>query len=60
MSDEAKNEDDDRIIKEIDAFMGDVAFTKELEAYLKFVFEKEYMMLLNFYPNHALLTDEEL
>ena len=40
--------------------MGDVAFTKELEAYLKFVFEKEYMMLLNFYPNHALLTDEEL
>ena len=40
--------------------MGDVAFKKELEAYLKFVFEQEYKMLLNFYPNHELLVDEEL
>ena len=40
--------------------MGDKRMKAELEAYLKFVFQQEYRMLLTFYPNHKLLVDEEL
>lgn len=31
-----------------------------MNSYLKFVFEQEYKMLINFYPTHSLLVDENL
>ena len=37
--------------------MRDTRLTKELETYLKFVFEQEYKMLLSYYPNSTLLVD---
>ena len=47
------------MLREIDQFNGDVRFKKELEAFLRFAFEQEYRMLVNFYPNHKLLVDTE-
>ena len=47
------------MLRELDVFNGDVRFKKELESFLQFVFEQEYRMLVNFYPNHKLLVDTE-
>lgn len=43
----------------MNSFMKDDRLNKELETFAKYVFEQEYKMLLNFYPNHKLVADEE-
>ena len=57
---DAEKAKDDRMIQEINAFHKDKRRVNEMETYLKFVFEQEYKMLMNFYPSHELLVDEEL
>ena len=53
-------EEQDESLQEMNALMADVRFKTELENYIKFVFEQEYRMLVQFYPNHDKLVDKDL
>ena len=44
----------------MNAFNSDTRLNAELKDYLKYAFAVEYKMLINFYPNHKLIVDEDL
>ena len=44
----------------MNSFNSDTRLNAELKEFLKYAFGVEFKMLVNFYPDHKLIVDEEL
>ena len=55
---EVGQEDEERVVEEMNTFSSDTRLNVELKNYLKYALKIEYKMLVNYYPNHELIVDE--
>ena len=57
---EVEQEDKELVIQEMNTFNSDTRLNTELKDYITYALRIEYKMLVNFYPNHKLIVDEQL